>query len=70
MLVDVEVLIGSVLALLFLLSHQELVDDYFFSILVGSNASVDKLYDFPDVLGFYDVGHDVRHYLTHLSKVL
>lgn len=68
-LVNVDVLIACVLAFVFLLTHQELVYDYFFSILVGCYACIDEFNDFPYIFGLKDIWHDVRHNFTDLLEV-
>lgn len=61
MLHYIDVLIGSVLTLIFVYSHQKFIVDYLLRVLVGSDASVYEFDYFSYVFAFEDIRHDFRH---------
>lgn len=69
MLVNIEIFIRHVFAFLFLLPHQKFVDDDFFSVLVWSHTSINKLNNFSYIFSLDDVRHDMRHYLQYFLEI-
>lgn len=70
MLIDVQILIGGVLAFVLFNAHEELVYNNLLSVLVGCDTGVDEFHDLADIFGLDDVRYYVRHYITDCLEVL